>query len=138
MDTASSACTEGFAADSGFDFFELADDAAAANRGEFTSGCSDNKECCAEDCKNSETCVAFEFSNGWRKSCELPVKNKINLLTHNVLEDTNGVLHQCPLGNVAMLPSLYTDVFANSILMVFIGISKAYYCNRSGGTCQWP
>ena len=37
--------------------------------------------------------------------------------------DGVGAPNQCPLGNVAMLLSRYTDV--RSILMVFIGIPKA-------------
>ena len=54
-------------------------------------------------------------------------EKKINLLTQNVLEDTDGVHrpppltgvgapHQCPLGKLAMLLSLYADV--RSIWMV--------------------
>ena len=43
-------------------------------------------------------------------------KKKINLLTQNVLEDTDRAPHQCPLGKLAMLPPFYTDV--RSILMV--------------------
>ena len=61
-------------------------------------------------------------------------KSKINLLTQNVLEDTDGGVtvsdpppltevgapHQRPLEKLAIPPSLYTDVFANSILILVL------------------